>query len=143
MSNKFNYRSGPKDVDRVPVASGTVIDVGDLLKLSSGKAVRMATTTDNLTFLGVAEEAHTAEDPSGSISVAVPNGLTKYEYDLDAATAMAYGDALQYNAVKTLKKSATDAIALCVKSELAATTVLCKFRLNAVVAVGGILADAS
>jgi len=128
MSNKFNYRSGPKDVVRVPIASGVVVEIGDLLKLSSGRAVLMATTTDNLTFIGVAEEAHLATDPSGSISMAKANLQTVYEYTLDAETAITYGDILQYNAAKTLKKSTTDGIAIAVRSELAATTVLCMFR---------------
>jgi len=143
MSNKFNYRSGPRDVMRVPIASGTVVEIGDLLKLTSNRALKMATSTDNLTFVGVAEEAHAATDPSGSIAVAVPNLLTAYEYDLDAETAILFGDALQWNADKTLKKSTTDAIATACRSELAATKVLCRFRLNGVSALQGLVGDAS
>jgi hypothetical protein len=128
MANTFNYRSGATDVVRVPIASGTVVEIGELLKLSSGRAVKMATSTDNLTFIGVAEEAHRAVDPSGSISVSRPNLQTVYEYTLDAATEITYGDVLQWNADKTRKKSTTDAIAIAVRSQLAATTALCMFR---------------
>ena len=143
MSNKYNYRTGPKTIERVPIASGTVVEFGDLLKLSSGRAVLMATTTDNLTFIGVAEEAHAATDPSGSISVSVPNGQAVYEYDLNAATDVVFGAAYQWNDDKTLKASTTDAIATAVRSELAASTALVKFRLNAVASSLGVLGDAS
>jgi hypothetical protein len=143
MANKYNYRSGPKEVRRVPVASGTVIEIGELLKLSSGRAAKMATSTDNLTFIGVAEEAHAATDPSGSISVAAPNAQTVYEYDLNAATDVVVGAAYQWNADKTLKASTTDPIATAVRSELAASTALVVFRLSAVSSSLGEVGDAS
>jgi len=143
MSDGFYYRSGPKDVTRVPIASGTVIEVGDLLKLSSGRAAKMATTTDNLTFLGVAAEAHRAVDPSGDISVYPPNGQTAFEYPLDAATDIVYGAPLQWNAAQALKGSSTDPIATAVRAQLQATKVWCVFRLNAVSASLGDIGDAS
>lgn len=127
MADTYSYKSGPKRVEHIPVASGTAIEIGDLLKLSSGKVVVMATTTDNLDFCGVAEEAHGATDPSGTLAVIVPNAETTFEYALDASTAITWGDRLQYNASKTLKKSTTDGIALAVESKLSATTILCKF----------------
>lgn len=129
MADKFFYRSGPKEVRRIPIGSGTAVEVGDLVKLSSGKAVLMATTTDNLDFQGVAAEAHGSTDPSGSLSIYVPNPLTVFEYDLNAATDITFGDALQYNAAKKLKKSTTDPIATAVESKLSASNVLCAFRL--------------
>jgi hypothetical protein len=143
MSNTFTYRSGPKDVERVPVGSGTVIEIGDLLKLASNKATPITTSTDNLTFCGVAAEAHRAVDPSGSLAVYPPNGVTVFEYDLDAATDIGNGDQLQWNAAQAVKKSTTDAIATAVRSELQATTVQCKFQIPSNGSVQGMVGDAS
>jgi hypothetical protein len=143
MADKYTYRSGPKDVEFIPVASGTAIEIGDLLKLSSGKAAKMATTTDNLDFCGVAAAAHPATDPSGTIAVYAPNLNTVFEYTLDASTAITWGDRLQYNAAKTLKKSTTDGIALAVESKLAATTVRVKFLVPAKTGNTNRIADAS
>lgn len=143
MADKYAYRAGPKSTEDIPVASGTSIEVGDLLKLSSGKAVVMATTTDNLDFVGVAATAHGATDPSGTIAVYAPNAETVFEYDLDASTAITWGDRLQYNATKKLKKSTTDGIALAVESKLAATAILCKFLLSAKTGNTSRIADAS
>lgn len=129
MADTFTYRTGPKTVRRIPIASGTVVENGDLLKLASGRALRQATTTDNLTFIGVAAEAHTATDPSGSIDVYVPNPLTVFEYDLDSATDITYGDALQWNDEQKVKKATTDAIATAVESKLSASNILLCFRI--------------
>ena len=131
MSRKFTYRTGPKVIRDVPVASGTVIETGELLKLSSGRAVKMATVTDNLTFIGVAATEHTANDPSGTVGVYLPHPLTVFEYDLDAATDIAIEAELQWNADKKLKASATDQIALAAEAKLQATTILCAFQVPA------------
>lgn len=143
MSDKYNYRSGPKDVEFIAIASGTVVEIGDLLKLSSSKAAKMATSTDNLTFCGVAAAAHGATDPSGTIAVYVPNLQTVFELTLDASTAITWGDRLQYNAAKTLKKSTTDGIALAVESKLSATTVRVKFLVPNTTGNTSRVADAS
>jgi hypothetical protein len=143
MADKYTYRSGPKDVEFIPIASGTVAEIGDLLKLSSGKCLKMATTTDNLDFCGVAAAAHYATDPSGTLAVYVPNLETVFEYDLDASTAITWGDRLQYNAAKTLKKSTTDGIALAVESKLGATKVRVKFLVPAKTGNTNRIADAS
>ncbi len=143
MSDTFAYRSGPRETSTYEIASGTVVEVGELLKLSSGKVLAMATSTDNLTFVGVAAEAHGATDPSGSIQVYRPNNMTVFEYALNAATDITVEDALQYNAARTLKKSTTDAIANAVKSKLQATSVLCTFRLKHATGNGDGVGDAS
>lgn len=143
MADKYTYRSGPKEVEFIPIASGTVVEIGDLLKLSSGKAVVMATTTDNLDYCGVAAEAHGATNPSGSLAVYPPNADTVFEYTLDASTAITWGDRMQYNASKTLKKSTTDGIALAVESKLSATSVRVKFLIPLKTGNTSRVADAS
>ncbi len=143
MADSYKYRGGSKRVEEIPVASGTVIEIGNLLKLSSGKVVVMAATADNLDFCGVAEQAHGALDPSGTLAVGVPNVETTYEYTLDAATDVTWGDRLQWSTGHKLKKSTTDGIAIAVQSKLQATTILCKFLLPAKTGNTNRIADAS
>lgn len=125
----FSYRSGPSVVRRMPIASGTVVYAGDLLKLSSGKVLPMASSAENLVFVGVAAEQHQSTDPSGTIGVYLPHPMSIFEYTLDAATAVVIGNELQWNADQTLKVSATTPIACAIESKLAATSVLVCFKL--------------
>lgn len=133
MSDGFYYRKGPdrEQVWPVPIASGTVVAIGDILKLSTGKAVVMVTSTDNLDFIGTAAQAHASTDASGTISVYMPLPTMVFEYPLDASTAITIGDALQFNAAQKLKKSATGSIATAYESKLSATTIRCVFRMPA------------
>ncbi len=125
----FVFRSGPSVVRRFPIASGTVIFAGELLKLSSGKVAKMATTTDNLAFVGVAADQHRSTDPSGTIGVYLPHPMSIFEYTLDAATDVVIGQELQWNADQTLKVSATAPIATAIESKLQATACLVMFKL--------------
>lgn len=131
MSDGFYFRKGRELFWSWPIASGTVVEVGDLLKNSSGKAARMATTTDNLNFIGPAHSAHGTLDASTTIQVWLPIPVMIFEYPLNAATDITIGDALQWNAAQALKKSATTPIATAVESKLAATTIRCVFRMPA------------
>ncbi len=131
MSDAFNFRKGRELFWSWPIASGTVVEIGDLLKNSSGKAARMATTTDNLDFIGPAKSAHKATDPSTTIQVWLPVPVMIFEYTLDAATDIVIGYPLQWNAAQKLKYSATDPIATAVESGLQLTTVRCVFRMPA------------
>lgn len=126
-----------------PVASGTVIEVSDLLMMSSGKARVMSATTNNLVFVGPALAGHAATDPSGTIMVGKPNGIDVYEYDLNAATDITFGDLLQWNAAQKLAKSATDAIACAVESKLQATKIRCVFMIPATTGALRAVGDAS
>lgn len=134
MSDGFYFRKGRELFWSWPIASGTVVEVGDLLKNSSGKAARMATTTDNLNFIGPAHSAHGTLDASTTIQVWLPIPVMIFEYPLNAATDITIGDALQWNAAQALKKSATTPIATAVESKLAATTIRCVFRMPAATA---------
>lgn len=134
MADGFYFRKGFELFWSFPVATGTVIEIGDLVKNSSGKAARMATTTDNLNFVGPAKSAHAATDPSGTIQLWMPMPVMVFEYPLNAATDVTIGDALQWNAAQALKKSATGAIATAVESKLQATTIRCVFRMPAATA---------
>lgn len=133
MSNGFYYRKGPEreQVWPVPIASGTVVSIGDILKLSSGKAVVMATSTDNLDFIGLAAQAHASTDASGAISVYMPLPHMVHEYPLDASTNITIGDALRFNAAQKLNKSSSNSIATAIESKLSATTIRCVFRMPA------------
>ncbi len=134
MSDGFYFRKGRELFWSWPIASGTVVEIGDILKNSSGKAARMATTTDNLNFIGVAKSAHASTDISTTLQVWMPIPVMIFEYPLNAATDVIIGDALQWNAAQGLKKSATTPIATAVESKLQATVIRCVFRMPAATA---------
>src|SRR5262245_49766623 len=147
MSDFTGYRlRGQELVCSMPIASGTVVEVGDLVKLSGGNIEKMGATTDNLVFAGVAVEAHGASDPAGRIGVALRNGQVVYKYPLDAATTILIGDLLQANTSSpqnTLTKSTTDAIAMAVKEGTSITEVECILLLGYTTALFRQVGDAS
>lgn len=128
MSDKFTYRWGYELLRALPVKSGVAVEIGDHLKISGGAVTPVTATTDNLAMVGIAKEAHPStgkEAFSGQITVALRNAQAVYEPALDAATDITIGDAMQMEDGKaqSLKKSATDPIAVAVESKLQATSV--------------------
>jgi uncharacterized RmlC-like cupin family protein len=133
MSN-YDIRHLREDeaIQALPVASGSVIEVGDMVKLSGGNVEACAATNENLVMIGIAKEAHRATDPADQISVAIRNAHAIYRVQLDAATTIVPGDLLQmYTSApsKKLAKSATDAVAMCVKGGTSVTEVDVQFLL--------------
>ncbi len=101
-------------ITKLPIASGTVIEIGDMVKYSGSAIEPMGATTDNLIFIGVAKEAHSATDPAGNISVALPTATAIYRAPLDAAASLEAGANLQAytsDPEKKLTASDTDSIA--------------------------------
>ncbi len=131
MSDGFYYRKGYELFWTWPIGSGTVIEVGDLLKVATAKAARMVSAGENLDFIGAAKSAHGALDASGTIQVWLPLPIMIFQYPLDAATDIAVGDALVWNAAQKLAKNATNPIATAVEAGLQLTTVRCVFRMPA------------
>lgn len=131
MADGFYFRKGFELFWSAAIGSGTVIDIGDILRISSGKAARFASVANNLDFIGVAKSAHGALDGSGTIQVWIPVPVTIFEYPLDTATTVVIGDALAWSANQVLTKSATDSIATAVEGGLAKTTIRCVFRMPA------------
>lgn len=116
------------------VASGVVIEVGDMVMISGGTIEPCGATADNLKFIGVAKEAHTATEGADQISVSIRNAHAIYRVTLDAATTIVAGDLLQLYASdpeKKLAKSATDPVAMCVKGGTSVTEVDVMFLLPA------------
>lgn len=134
MSDGAYFRKGYELFWSWPIGSGTVIEVGDLLKVATAKAAKMAAASDNLDFIGAAKSAHGALDGSGTIQVWLPLPTMVFEYPLDAATDIAVGDGLQWNAAQKVAKNATDAIATAVEAGLQKTTVRLVFRMPAATA---------
>lgn len=100
------------------IASGVVVEIGDMVKTSGGTVLACAATTDDLAFIGRAVEAHGATDPATKISVAVRNAGAVYLATLDAAASINQGDLLQlYTSApsKKLTKSTTDPVAMAVQ----------------------------
>jgi len=155
MSNVNRYRRGKRNLVEVPVASATVIEKGDFVVLSSGKATTPSqlhadgseTATATLArdgcadvFVGIAEEASASGDTA---NILVDVSLESiYELQQATAEAISFGDLVAIKANSTASASyvcaddsidsvtngSTDPIAVCVKSHTAdeGTGTLCK-----------------
>ena len=121
MTIKFSH--GFELLRPMPVASGTVISVGDHVHEVSGKLQRMSAASDNLTFKGIAREAHHSTDPSTTILISLPQPLAVFEVELNTATTIAFGDELNWSAHQKAAKSTTDAIWVACESKLSATKI--------------------
>lgn len=121
MANNNYYRYGPKVTVDIPIAAAVVIDKGDLVMLTANLAVRMAATTDNLVFIGVADEAHTAADAAGTIRVIVPTPGTVFEFPC-TSTTFAFGQGFQWAAAQNLALNETDQICVAVETKATAST---------------------
>jgi len=109
---------GVELIEDFPIASGTVVEVGDLVKISGGDVEPLGATTDNLVFIGVAKEAHAATDAAGRVSVAIANGGAVYRMTLDQSSTFVVGNKFQAytsDPEKKLVDSDTDYIAIAVK----------------------------
>lgn len=120
------FLRGVEVIAQLSVASGTVIEIGDMLKLSGGNIEPMGATTDNLVFIGVAKEAHYATDGAALLAVALPTASAVYRANLDAAASLDIGNNLQaYTSApsKKLTASDTDSIASAIQKTASLTTV--------------------
>lgn len=126
------FLRGVELIEDFPIASGTVVEVGDLVKLSGGNVEPMGATTDNLVFIGVAKEAHAATEGATRIGVAIANGNAVYRMTLDQASTFAVNNKFQAytsDPEKKLVDSDTDYIAIAVREGSSATTadvIFCK-----------------
>ncbi len=131
MSDGFYFRKGFELFWSAAIGSGTVIEVGDICRLSSGKAARFASAGNNLDLIGPAKSAHGASDGSGTIQLWMPLPVAIFEYPLDTATTIVIGDDLAWSANQVLTKNSTNPIATAVEGGLLKTTIRCVFRMPA------------
>lgn len=118
------FLRGTELIEDMAVASGAVIQIGDMLKTTGTVVLACAATTDDLTMIGVAKEAHASTDPASRISVALRNGQAIYRATLDAAATVTNGELLQmYTSApgQKLTPSNTDAVACVVKAATSVT----------------------
>jgi len=78
---------------------------------ASGDLIPVAGAADNLHALVVADEEQSAAMPARFMWFILPRPGDVFEFALDAATQILWGDELQINDSQTLKKSTTDPIA--------------------------------
>lgn len=118
------YLRGTELIEDLAIASGAVVNIGDMVKTTGTVVLASAATTDDLTMIGVAKEAHAATDPAGRISVALRNGQAIYLATLDAAATVTIGELLQMHTTHPsywLTPSNTDAVACVVKAGTSVT----------------------
>ena len=127
MANTNEYRYGQQDFVEVPVASATAVEIGDMLKIASNLGVVVGAATDNLTLHAVALQAHAADSGATTIRCALVKPGVVWEFALNAATSISYGDELQISGAQELKKSATDPVAVAVETKASATKIKCVF----------------
>lgn len=121
MANVYRYRRGPL-VDRWVAKNGAVaVELGDILKLSSGK-VTPASSTDSTSLVGVALSASPATDATSTkIRFAEIGHGTVFEFAIAASDTQRYGNIytisgnqqLTKKTVVDLNYTATAAVAMC------------------------------
>ena len=128
MSNNQRWMNGnPAFVD-VPVATATAVEIGDIIRIASNLGVVVTGATHNLTLYGVAMQAHVANSGAALIRCIKVDPNNVFEFPLDTATSVAFGDELQISGAQELKKSSTDPVANVIKTETSATVVRCTFK---------------
>lgn len=124
-SNKSVWRSNKDGAtapwrQRLDVAAGSsqAIKRGEICYATGdaigGAMVPVSAATDNLHAFAIADEEQAAGDAARQMWFIIPRRNDVFEFALDAATAIDFADELQINDSQTLKKSATDAIAVAV-----------------------------
>lgn len=110
----------------------TVIKVGDMLKIASGKVSPATATTDNVAFRGVAMTASDA-GTADTVTVGLPTDDAEWDFVLDAATTMAVDDYVQIDNTnsdaQTVKKvsGTTDPVGVCTLAGASLTVARIKF----------------
>jgi len=127
MANTNVYRYGKQDFVALPVATGTAVEIGDMLKLDTGLGVVVTAATDNLALHAIAMQAHVADSGATTIRCSLLKPGVVYEFALNAETSITYGDKLQISGAQELKKSGTDPVAIAVETNATATKIRCIF----------------
>ncbi len=101
----------------VAAGSSTAIVMGDMCKLDViGTAVApVASASDNLHAIVIAKEAQISGQAARLMDFYIPRLGDFFNFALDAATVIEWGDELQIDAAQALKKSTTDAVAWAAK----------------------------
>lgn len=133
MADKARYRSGIRRERQIPMTTTLPIDIGDLVKLTSGIAEKADAESDNLAIAGVCIARKGARDSGEFCIVAEPIPGTEFEFELDTATTIVVGDQLQISTdnsdAQTLSKGTTDAIMIATRAGTTITSVYCEFKL--------------
>lgn len=122
MSNTFSKKYAglrPQNIKAFPIASATVIEVGDWVKLSSGLIVRANVAADGATCLGRAVEAQGTGNVllNGKIAVELLDGVSSDKIALASAEAITAGDKLDIAGNQTLAVGATAPIAMAIEGD--------------------------
>ena len=127
MANTNRYRYGKQEFVQVPVATGTAVEIGDMLKLDTGLGVVVTAAGDNITLHAIALQAHEADSGATTIRCALVKPGVVYEFALNTETSITYGDELQISGAQELTKSDTDPVAIAVETNATATKIRCIF----------------
>lgn len=133
MSNyETLYLAGIRESVNVslPVATATAIEVGDLLKLSSGLVTPVTAAGDDATVIGFAVEAKAANvaTQTGKITVALADGISRYKVKLAVAATVAVGDQLEIVSANSFVVGATDPVARVIEGGTSVSEVTAIFK---------------
>jgi len=137
MANKNRYHHGHQNIVQMPVASATVIEIGDFIAISSGKAIPVGGIADAGdaaanreaaadAFIGIAQSASAngeTDDVLVDISLEAVHELT-----LQTAAALSFGDYIEIYADtagchdQLVVAGSTSPVAFCVKEKAATGT---------------------
>lgn len=151
MSNENRYRNGTQLVVKVPVASATVIEIGDFVCEVDGKLLNIQTLQAAGTLSEVSAAAAQSSIADAFIGIALhasASGETQkvnvdisiqsiYEYPLNSAGSLSFGNLIEVLALSSASNSwggrdqlisagTTNPIAVCVEQSLTGTGKLIK-----------------
>lgn len=119
MSNRMDYVAGlrPDNNVALPIAIGTVIEVGDHVKLVSGEIVLAPVAADDANLVAIAVEAKAAgvAGVNGKITVSIVDGITRYRRQISTPATLVAGDTLQISGNQTLVANVADVAAIVVE----------------------------
>lgn len=118
MNLKLRIAGSPLKKLQVAVASGTTVEVGDLISFESSAGVKLDAAAEDATFIGVSQ-TKSISGQTDPLSVDM-DGL--FEAAVESAS-YSIGDALSYNASNdTLEASTANTIAWAAETKASATS---------------------
>lgn len=138
MSNPNDgYLAGLQPANNVafPIADATAIVPGDHVKLSSGLIVQATVAADDANLIGIAVEKKEANvpAPSGKITIALLDGISRYVRTLSAPATVAVGATLEIAGAQTLVPGSGDPVAVCVEGGTSVSTVTVIYKKSQVI----------
>lgn len=128
MVDTYRLRKGdPKSQVYPKDTTTTVIEVGDMVKIASGKISPVSAVTDNLALRGVAMTS-SAAGSSDEVTIYEASPNAEWDFDLDTATTVVADEEVAISAAQAVTKQTSDAVAVITEAGTSLTVARIKFK---------------